>query len=172
MHGRVTGRKPLLCRCHKATRLQYSTKQHRDKPQNIWNKLFEVMRPTLNFLATTMSTTFGEESTRPMMKCQHSYCETQRWITDVFGKCELQKVVPYTWSKLMAKMQHVIRKYWRKICSHQPWSCTWEVRGRSSINWLLQKKREGSEVAISVSWPQYHWATLGRCQTCSSCKTA
>ena len=31
-------------------------------------KSFGVMRPKLNFLATTINVTFGEESTRPMMK--------------------------------------------------------------------------------------------------------
>ena len=29
---------------------------------------FAVMRPKLSFLATTINATFGEESTRPMMK--------------------------------------------------------------------------------------------------------
>lgn len=38
LHGRVASRKPLLRKCHKASRLQYS-KQHRDKPQNFWNKV-------------------------------------------------------------------------------------------------------------------------------------
>lgn len=31
-------------------------------------KSFGVMRPKLSFLATTINATFGEESTRPMMK--------------------------------------------------------------------------------------------------------
>lgn len=38
LHGRVARRKPLLRKCHKASRLQYA-KQHRDKPQNFWNKV-------------------------------------------------------------------------------------------------------------------------------------
>lgn len=38
LHGRVARRKPLLRKCHKASRLQYS-KQPRDKPQNFWNKV-------------------------------------------------------------------------------------------------------------------------------------
>lgn len=38
LHGRVARRKPLLRKCHKVSRLQYA-KQHRDKPQNFWNKV-------------------------------------------------------------------------------------------------------------------------------------
>ena len=32
-------------------------------------KSFRVMRTKFSFLATTINATFGEESTRPMMKC-------------------------------------------------------------------------------------------------------
>lgn len=38
LHGRVARRKPLLRQCHKNSRLLYA-KQHRDKPQNFWNKI-------------------------------------------------------------------------------------------------------------------------------------
>ena len=37
LHGRVARRKTFLRKCHKISRLQYA-KQHRDKPQNFWNK--------------------------------------------------------------------------------------------------------------------------------------
>ena len=67
LHGRVARRKPLLRKCHKVSRLQYAN-QHRDKPQTFCTKSFGVKRPKLSFLATTINTTFGEESTRPMMK--------------------------------------------------------------------------------------------------------
>ena len=66
-------------------------------------------------------------------------------------------------------MQHVIRKKWRKICTHQPGrSCldvpTWQwSRTQDQVHLLLvpAEKSEGSGAAISVSWPQYHWNTLG-----------
>ncbi|CAJ0940981.1 unnamed protein product [Ranitomeya imitator] len=38
LHGQVTRRKPLVRKCYKVFCLQYA-KQHRDKPQNFWNKV-------------------------------------------------------------------------------------------------------------------------------------
>lgn len=75
-------------------------------------------------------------------------------------------------------VQHFIWSYWRKMClPDQPRSCTW---GTLRCSNMTRSKTQGqvnlspgdSGVAISVLWPQYHWATLGRSQTCTSFKTA
>lgn len=67
LHGPVGRRKPLPRKCHKVSRLQYA-KQHRDKPQTFWLKVIWSDETKIEVLATTINATFGEESTRLMMK--------------------------------------------------------------------------------------------------------
>ncbi len=100
------------------------------------------MRPKLNFMVTTINTVFGEESTRPLMKSTPSLLwsmEVNLWCFGVVWAAVAQGI----WSNLMARwMQHVIRKYWRTICTHQPESCTWDTLGLSNMT-IIQNTRPG-----------------------------
>lgn len=65
-------------------------------------KSFGVMRPKLSFLATTINVTFGEESTRPMMKGTPFLLwnmEVDRWCFGDVWATQARE----TWSKLIAR---------------------------------------------------------------------
>ena len=67
LHGHVVIRKPLLRQCHKKNQAYNMPNSTETSHKTSGTKSFGVMGPKLNFLATTINTTFGEESTRPMM---------------------------------------------------------------------------------------------------------
>lgn len=82
-------------------------------------------------------------------------------------------------SEMVRSMQCVTcGKYRRTICIHQPRSC---VHGCPT--WLIENTRPSQPLgvssrpkwrlwaAVTVSWPQCHWDTLGRSETYSSCET-
>lgn len=51
---------------------------------------------------------------------------------------------------------------------------TWlwsKTQGQVDPSVAKAEKSECAGAAITLSWPQYHWATMGRTQTTSSCKT-
>lgn len=68
--------------------------------------------------------------------------------------------------------QRVIRTFLEGNLHSSAGSCAWDILGGSNITMMqntrpsqpvtgYSRKSEGTGVAISVSWPQYHWATLG-----------
>lgn len=78
-------------------------------------KSFGVMRPKLNFLATTIDSVFGEESLRPMMKGAPFLLwnsEVDRWC---FGDMRATKAQEM-WSELMARwMQYATNHKWKHV---------------------------------------------------------
>ena len=67
--------------------LQY-TRQHRDKPQNFWNKVIWSDETKIELFGNNHEHHIWR---RVRWKVHHSYCETWRWIADVLGLCELQR---------------------------------------------------------------------------------
>lgn len=51
---------------------------------------------------------------------------------------------------------------------HPAWHWS-KTKGQVNLSLATEEKSEGSGVVISVSWPQYYWASLGRSQMCSPC---
>lgn len=118
-------------------------------------KSLGVMRPKFNFMVTTMSAIYGEESSMLMMKSPPS----QLWRMEMDDWCFGATMAQGIQSKLMGRrMQNSIRKYWRKICTHQPGSCALDAL-RLSNTTMVQKvdpsvasadQSEGCGAAVSL----------------------
>lgn len=120
------------------------------------------------------------ELTRCIMKVHHAYCKTLTWITDVLGICELHRQLVKNDGKVNAVcFQKILEENLHSSGRKLHMGCTRtfqndsdpEQKVRSTFLWLQQKEVKVLGVAILVSWPQHHWASLEISQTCSSCKT-
>ena len=84
----------------------------------------------------------------PWWKAHHSSSETWRWITDVWGMCELQRHREFGQNWWQDECSMLSEKYWRKICTHHA------QMGRT---WTFQHDDDPKHKAKSTCRWLQHW---------------
>ena len=151
--------------------------QQRDKPQNFWNKVICSDETKIklfgcnhkHYIWREVNKAYDEKHTIPAV--EHGGGSLMFWGCVSFsGTGNMVKIDGKMNAPCYQKiLEENLHSSVRKLCMGRTRMFQHDNdpkrKVKSTCYWL-------KSVATSVSWPQYHWDTLGRSQICSSCKTA
>lgn len=165
LHGGVARRKQIWCQCQNKKNISKKKKYNKNMPnyietnlKNFWNK-----NTWTNFLNTTINVTFVEESTKSMMNRYTIPTLKYGGGSKIIWGCVSFKG---TGNKINTKCYQNYYEYLhmsgQKLCMERTWIFQHDKDSKHKVKSTCSRRvRWSSGVAIPVSSPQYHWATLG-----------
>lgn len=129
------------------------------------------MRPKVKFMVKTINARFGEESTVYGEQC------TTCTLKHGGGFLMFWGYMSYKSTGIFTKIDDNLHSSVWKLRTGSTWTFQRDNdskhKAKSTIHRTEEeeKKSEGSGVGTTIFWPQYHCASQGKYQMCTSCKT-